>query len=48
MINDKYFSMGREVQMNVVKTLSDNDRTRLAAHLALGWYKEEIVQSGAA
>ncbi len=48
MINDKYSSMVREVQMNVVKTLSDNDRTRLAAHLALGWYKAEIVQSGAA
>jgi hypothetical protein len=47
MINDKSSSMVREVQMNVVKTLSDKDRTRLAAHLALGWYKEEIVQSGA-
>ena len=48
MINDKYFSMEREVQINVVNTLSDNDRTRLAVHLALGWYKEKIVQSGAA
>jgi hypothetical protein len=48
MINDKYFSMEREVQINVVNTLSDNDRTRLAVHLALGWYKEKIVQSAAA
>ena len=48
MISDKYFSMEREVQVSVVKTLSDNDRTRLAAHLALGWYRDKIVQSGAA
>ncbi len=47
MINDKYFSMEREVQINVVNTLSDNDRTRLVVHLAVGWYKEKIVQSGA-
>jgi hypothetical protein len=48
MISDKYFSMEREVQINVVKTLSVNDRTRLAAHLALRWYRDKIVQSGAA
>jgi hypothetical protein len=38
-INNKYKSMEREVQMKVVNTLSDNDRARLAVHLALGWYK---------
>jgi hypothetical protein len=38
MITKKYKSMEREVQMNVVNTLSDNDRARLAVHLALGWY----------
>jgi hypothetical protein len=39
-INGKYSSMQREVQINVVNTLSDNDRTRLAVHLALTWYKK--------
>ena len=48
MINVKYVSMEREVQINVVNTISDTDKTRLAVHLALGWYKEKIVQSGAA
>ena len=47
-INDRYSSMEREVQINVVNTLSDNDKTRLAVHLALGWYKDYVVPSGAA
>jgi hypothetical protein len=47
-ITNKYKSMEREVQMNVVNTLSDNDRARLAVHLALGWYKKNVPPSGAA
>jgi hypothetical protein len=47
-ITNKYRSMEREVQINVVNTLSDNDRARLAVHLALGWYKHNVTPSGAA
>jgi hypothetical protein len=47
-ITNKYRSMEREVQMNVVNTLSDNDRARLAVHLALGWYQNSVKPSGAA
>ena len=46
-ITKKYKSMEREVQMNVVNTLSHNDRARLAVHLALVWHNS-VVQSGAA
>jgi len=44
-ITNKYKSIEREVQMNVVNTLSDNDRARLAVHLALGWYKRYVEGS---
>jgi hypothetical protein len=47
MISDKYNSMKREVQINVVKTLSDTDRTRLAVHLALVWYAERVRSAAA-
>jgi hypothetical protein len=47
-ITNKYRSMEREVQMNVVNTLSDNDRARLAVHHALGWYQNSVKPSGAA
>jgi len=42
-IDAKYNSMKKEIQINVVKELSDNERARLAAHLALVWYNQRVV-----
>jgi len=42
-IDSKYSSKTKEIQINVVNELSDNERTRLAAHLALVWYNQRVV-----
>jgi hypothetical protein len=47
-INDKYMSMEREVKIKVVNTIPVDDRARLAVHLAMQWYYNESVRSGAA
>jgi hypothetical protein len=39
-INEKYFSMKREVQSSIVTTLPVKDRAQLAVALALGWFKD--------
>jgi hypothetical protein len=46
-IADKYASMGREYQIQVVNGISSRDRAVLAVHLALTWYLNQ-GQSGAA
>ena len=42
-IDSKYSSKTKEIQINVVNELSDNERARLAAHLALVWYNQRVV-----
>jgi hypothetical protein len=46
-INNKYKSMEREVQINVVNNLSVDDQVRLEFHVAMVWYNSR-VSSGAA
>ena len=46
-IDDKYKSMEREVQINVVNNLSVDDQVRLEFHVAMVWYNSR-VSSGAA
>ena len=41
-------SMEREVKIKVVNTIPVDDRARLAVHLAMQWYYNESVRSGAA